>query len=102
MRLSCSARAFFSSSATSSIASFATYSTSCSLIFIRKENLLDPGRRPRRVQLRQQLRPHSHQLLSPDQVWHFDDHARSVHSCHAYGPRQVRPNQRWPEFLEHL
>src|SRR5436190_14596783 len=72
IRLSCSASAFFSSSATSSIASLATYSTSASLIFIRKGDLLDPGVRPRLVHLGQQLPPHLDELFAPDLIGHID------------------------------
>src|SRR5579883_955095 len=73
MALSCAASSFFSSSATSSIASFATYSTSFSLIFISKSDLLNPRRRPRLVHPREQLRRHFDELFPPDLVRDIHD-----------------------------
>src|SRR5262249_31095285 len=96
IRLSCSARDFFSSSATSSMASFATYSTSASLIFISKDDLFDPRRRPRLIDLRQQLQPHFHELLAPDLIGHVDDDTGALKRSNRRGTGQLRPDQRRP------
>src|SRR2546426_484405 len=98
MRLSCSASSFFSSSATSSIASFATYSTSSSLIFIRKGDLLDPRCSPRLIHFRQQLRAHPDELLAPDLIWDVDDDARAVNGCDRRCTRQLRPDHGGPKL----
>src|SRR5436190_24024276 len=102
MRLSCSASAFFSSSATSSIASFATYSTSFSLIFMSKRNLLNPWCRPGCVHLGQQLRSNFDELPAPCQVGNLDDDTRTVHRGDAHYFSQLSSDQRWPELAEHL
>src|SRR5262245_61813297 len=102
MRLSCSVSAFFSWSAISNIASFATYSTSFSLIFIRKRNLLDPWRSPGFVELRQQLRSHLDELLAPDQVGNFDHDTGFVHGGDGRCSSQFGPDQRRPKLPENL
>src|SRR5439155_11447039 len=63
MRLSCSASSLFSSSATWSMASFATYSTSASLIFMSKRNLRDQRCAPWLVHPRRKLGPNPAELL---------------------------------------
>src|SRR5262245_14192044 len=102
MRLNCSASAFFSSSATSSMASFATYSTSASLIFMGERDLLDPRRGPRLIDSSQQLRPHSDELLSPNLIGNIHDHARAMNCSHGRGLRQAGPYDGRPQFLQQL
>src|SRR6516225_6935211 len=98
IRLSCSASSFFSSSATSSIASFATYSMSLSLIFMSKNNLRNPRRRPWFIHSGQKLRPHSNQLLPPDLIRHIDDNPCSLDGDDCRNLREFRPGQFRPEF----
>src|SRR5436190_13407439 len=87
IRLSCPASSFFSSSATSSIASFATYSTSASLIFIRKHDLLNPRYGPWLIHSGQKLRPHFDQLLPPYLIRHIHDDPCSLYR---YNCRSLR------------
>src|SRR5262249_51048950 len=100
MRLSCSASAFFSSSATSNIASFATYSTSCSLIFIGKRDFLDPGSSPGLVHLGQQLRCHLNELSAPDLIRHVNNDPRTLDDCDARQTGKLRPDQLWPQLAK--
>src|SRR6185369_5780882 len=102
MRLSCSASAFFSSSLTSSIASFATYSTSFSLIFIGESDLLDPRCRPGFVQLCQQYGSHLHELFAPYLIRHVDYDSRALDCSNGRGSCQLVSDERRPKFLEHF
>src|SRR5215467_6487488 len=98
MRLSCSASALFSFSAMSSIASFATYSTSCSLIFIGKSDLLDPRRWPRLIYSSQYLRPHLNELFSPYLIGYVDHDTRAVYGRHMCCRGQLDSNQCRPKL----
>src|SRR5205823_2810122 len=68
IRLNCSANSFFSFSGTSRLASFATYSTSVSLILICNGNLRDFRTSPWFINLLQKLAFHAHQLFPPDEI----------------------------------
>src|SRR5262249_34183239 len=102
MRLSCSASAFFSSAATSSIASFATYSTSASLIFIRKGDLPNPGCGPRFVHPSQELRFHLHQLLPPHLIRYVNHDAAPLYCRDPRGARQLRTDQDRPKLSQNF
>src|SRR5262249_56845494 len=95
--LSCSASSFFSSSATSSIASLATYSTSVSLIFMSECDLLDPRSGPRLIHTGQQLRCHLDQLFAPDQIRNIHHNSRNVHSRDRRGFREIRTGHGWSQ-----
>src|SRR5438105_522092 len=100
--LSCAASSDFSSSATSSIASFATYSTSRSVIFIGKDDLLNPRRRPWFIHPGEKLGLHLDQLLSPDLIRNVHHDSRSLHCNDGYGLREFWTRELGPEFLKKL